>query len=101
MEQTVVAGTGRHAFGTKPRALRGISVGGKTGSLSGQDPNVYRHYSWFVGFAPVDHPKVAIAALAINGLQWRVKGAQLARDGLSAYFAPNKQPGLDAADAGQ
>ncbi len=87
MAQTVVAGTGRHAFGRRPAVLRDITVAGKTGSLSGKDPSLYRHFSWFIGFAPVENPQIAIAVLAVNGEKWRVKAAGLARDSLAAWFA--------------
>ena len=89
MQQTVVAGTGRHAFGQRPASLRGMAIAGKTGSLSGDDPAVYRHFSWFIGFAPADDPQIAVAALAINGLKWKTKGPVLARDALALYFAGN------------
>ncbi len=87
MRETVVQGTGRHAFGVRPKALRGVEIGGKTGSLNGDDPAVYRHISWFVGMAPVEQPRVAIAVLAVNGLNWKAKAPGLAREALAAWFA--------------
>lgn len=92
MEQTVLSGTARAAFAHRPPALRDVKVAGKTGSLSGSDPTTYRHYSWFVGFAPVDHPTVAIAVLAVNGTRWRAKAAPLARDALGVWFAAHPAP---------
>lgn len=86
MRETVAQGTGRHAFGVRPKALRGVEIGGKTGSLNGDDPAVFRHISWFVGMAPVEKPRVAIAVLAVNGMQWRAKAPGLARDALAAWF---------------
>lgn len=86
MRETVAQGTGRHAFSARPRSLRGVEVGGKTGSLNGDDAQVFRHISWFVGMAPVEEPQVAIAVLAINGMQWRAKAATLARDSLGIWF---------------
>lgn len=94
MAHTVTEGTGRKAFGVRPKVLQGVEVAGKTGSLSGTDPAVFRHFSWFVGFAPVEQPRFAVAALAINGPQWKVKGAALARDALALAFeqAPVPKP---------
>ena len=86
MRETVAQGTGRHAFGTRPKALRNLEIGGKTGSLNGDDPAVFRHISWFVGMAPVEQPRVAIAVLAVNGMQWKAKAPGLARDALAAWF---------------
>lgn len=86
MRETIVQGTGRHAFGVRPKALRGLEIAGKTGSLNGDDPAVFRHISWFVGMAPVEQPRVAIAVLAVNGMQWKAKAPGLARDALAAWF---------------
>ena len=86
MVQTTIAGTGRNAFGARPKSLRGMEIGGKTGSLSAPEGELFRHVSWFLGFAPADHPKVAVAALAINGWKWKVKAPALARDSLGLYF---------------
>jgi cell division protein FtsI/penicillin-binding protein 2 len=51
-------------------------------------------YTWFVGFAPADKPEVAIAALVVNTPLWRIKGPQLARDVLRAYFSQHGYPGV-------
>lgn len=91
MEQTVLIGTGRHAFGARPAALRDLAIAGKTGSLSGADPTVFRHFSWFVGFVPGEQRQVAVAVLAINGLKWRAKAATIARDALAQYYAVGAQ----------
>ena len=86
MVQTTVAGTGRNAFGIRPKSLRGMEIGGKTGSLSAPEGDLFRHVSWFIGFAPAENPKVAIAALAINGWKWKVKAPALAREAMGLYF---------------
>lgn len=57
MAKAVTAGTCRGA------AIQDIPVGGKTGTA--ENPHG-RDHSWFMGFAPVDHPKVAIAVLVEN-----------------------------------
>jgi cell division protein FtsI/penicillin-binding protein 2 len=86
MVQTTVAGTGSKAFGARPKSLRGMEIGGKTGSLSAPEGELFRHVSWFIGFAPAENPKVAVAALAINGWKWKVKAPALARDAMGLYF---------------
>lgn len=85
MRRTVTDGTARHAFRRPPPSLRGVSIAGKTGSLAERSP--YRDYSWFVGFAPADHPRIAIAAVVGNGLVWRIRAAAVAREALAEYFA--------------
>jgi cell division protein FtsI/penicillin-binding protein 2 len=86
MVQTTEAGTGRHAFAARAKVLRGVHVGGKTGSLSAPEGELFRHVTWFVGFAPAEKPRVAIAALAINGWKWKVKAPVLARDTLALWM---------------
>lgn len=86
MVQTTAAGTGSKAFGMRPKSLRGMEIGGKTGSLSAPEGELFRHVSWFIGFAPAENPKVAVAALAINGWKWKVKAPALARDAMGLYF---------------
>jgi penicillin-binding protein 2 len=43
--------------------VAGIEVAGKTGTA--QNPHGKDH-AWFVGFAPFDHPKIAICVLVEN-----------------------------------
>lgn len=84
MRTTVTEGTARKAFRRGTRSLRSVAVAGKTGSLT--DPSPYRDYSWFIGYAPMDRPEVAVATLVVNGKQWRVRAPTLAREALEAYF---------------
>ena len=58
MERVVTEGTGRGA------AVPGVRVAGKTGTSMGPDglPN-----PWFIGFAPVEDPSIAIAVLIEGG----------------------------------
>jgi peptidoglycan glycosyltransferase len=43
-------------------AIKGVPVGGKTGTAETGDPSQLPH-SWFIGFAPADNPRLAIAVL--------------------------------------
>ena len=58
MERVVTEGTGRRA------AVQGVRVAGKTGTAQGviASPDV-----WFVGFAPVDEPTIAVAVFVEDG----------------------------------
>jgi peptidoglycan glycosyltransferase len=90
MTETVAHGTARSAF-HDPRGrpfLPGISIAGKTGSLSSDQP--YRAYSWWIGFAPEDAPKIAVAALVVNTPKWRIKASYLAREALRYYLVERK-----------
>lgn len=103
MESTVSDGTSYRAFhDAKGRAfLPGISVAGKTGTLT--DPTAQRYYTWFTGFAPskpmegdehVAPRKVAFAVLVVNDAKWTIKANVLAREVLRSYFAAQKVPGV-------
>lgn len=84
MAKTVRAGTGRRAFRKWPRSLSHIKVGGKTGTLAIREP--YTFYTWFVGYAPVDDPQVAIAVMVGNGKLWWQRGIDVAQTVLSQHF---------------
>jgi cell division protein FtsI/penicillin-binding protein 2 len=86
MAQTVQRGTSKHAFlgWSRLPSLREIRVGGKTGSLEGDNPP--GDYNWFVGMAPVGSAKIAVAALVINHDTWHIKASYVAREGLKTYF---------------
>jgi peptidoglycan glycosyltransferase len=57
MTSVVVRGTGKKA------GIQGIQVAGKTGTAQ----NSATDHAWFVGFAPADHPKIAVAVFVKNG----------------------------------
>ncbi|QSQ27026.1 penicillin-binding protein [Pyxidicoccus parkwayensis] len=78
MEETVTHGTARGVF--RERAFRVDGAVGKTGTLA--DRNPFRDYSWFVGFAPKDNPRIAVAAVIVNDPKWRIRGAWLGREAL-------------------
>ena len=90
MTKTIEKGTSRHAFHTSngESYLKDITVGGKTGSLDGDNPK--GEYSWFVGMAPIDNPEIAVAALIINKPVWKIKAPYIAREGLLTYFNRDK-----------
>jgi penicillin-binding protein 2 len=43
-------------------AIQGVVLAGKTGTAQNTEDPVHNH-SWFVGFAPADHPKIVVAVL--------------------------------------
>ena len=89
LELTVTEGTARHVFRERGRSVLGdVAAAGKTGSLSDKKP--FRDFSWFVGFAPKEAPKVAVAAVVVNGPFWRVRGSYLGREALRMFYEPQK-----------
>lgn len=94
MKLTVSQGTATSSFRERHRNVMGdIEVAGKTGSLSVRKGQ-FKDYSWFVGFAPADDPKIAVAVVVVNGLKWRVHAPYVAREALHAYLVggPLGQP---------
>jgi peptidoglycan glycosyltransferase len=85
MRETVETGTARRAFRRGARALRGVHVAGKTGSLA--DPSPYRDYSWFVGYAPAEKPEIAVATVVVNDRLWHARAPTVAKEALEAFFA--------------
>jgi hypothetical protein len=61
-----------------------VRVAGKTGSLSGRDPD--GRYEWFVGVAPADEPKIALAVVLVQQPRWWVTPSQVAAETLKKIF---------------
>lgn len=84
-------GTGRAA------RIPGIAVGGKTGTAQvvamkedGDEdeelPPHWREHAWFVAFAPVEDPRIAVAVLVEHGGHGGSTAAPLAREMIKAYL---------------
>jgi penicillin-binding protein A len=86
MIETTERGTARRAFHTPggDLLLDPIPVAGKTGSLNGLNPD--GHYEWFIGLAPADAPRIAVATLVVNRGRWRRSASQVAADVLHEVF---------------
>jgi len=63
-------------------ALPGVRVGGKTGTAQSV-PGLPNH-SWFIGLAPIDKPRVAIAVIVEFGRFGALEAAPVARQVLDA-----------------
>jgi cell division protein FtsI/penicillin-binding protein 2 len=86
--ETTVSGTAKRAFGPRRKPLLGdIRVAGKTGSISGKEPR--GRYEWFIGVAPADNPRIAVAAVTVTGELWWWKSSQLAAEVLKRTFCDN------------
>lgn len=85
MRRTVEDGTAAKTFHRYGKELvQRISIGGKTGSLTGDNPPGF--YDWFVGFAPTDDPRIAFSAMVINHGGHRVRGVFIAQEALKTFF---------------
>lgn len=86
LEVTTRKGTAFRAFhhADGSRALPGVAVAAKTGTLIGGHPA--RMFSWFAGFAPANKPEIAVTVMLGNDLRWHTKGNIAGRELLEAYF---------------
>jgi cell division protein FtsI/penicillin-binding protein 2 len=85
MRETVRRGTSRRSFsGFQKGPMRFVQVGGKTGSLTGDDPK--GKYDWFVGYAENGSQRIAVAALTVHRKYWKVKSSYLARKAFERHF---------------
>ena len=77
MISVVQNGSGRAA------QIEGVQVAGKTGTAENAGPD----HNWFVGFAPADDPKIAVAVFVANGGGTGGDvSAPIARDVIAAYL---------------
>jgi cell division protein FtsI/penicillin-binding protein 2 len=88
MELTTRIGTAKGTFRDK-RGHRylNVEVAGKTGTLSAETDKGYVGYSWFIGYAPADHPTIAFAVALGNHPTWRIKATYVARRIVTTYLA--------------
>ena len=96
--ETTVSGTARRAFRSRngTRMLGGVEVAGKTGSLTGRNPD--GRYEWFIGVAPAQNPRIAIAVLTVHGdLYWK-RPTQLAAELLQYVFCRGGACAADRAE---
>jgi len=93
---TTKSGTARSAFRKRNGAplLGRVDVAGKTGSLSGKNPG--GRYEWFIGVAPADDPRIAVAVLLVQGELWWKNAAQVAAEVLHTVFCSDGPCRADA-----
>jgi cell division protein FtsI/penicillin-binding protein 2 len=65
-------------------------VAGKTGTLATNTP-FYMEHSWFVGFAPVDHPTIIVSVLLGNPVSWHLKGHEAAKRMIDRALTANRR----------
>lgn len=85
LAQVVENGTGRQA------RLEDVAVAGKTGTA--QNPHGEDH-AWFMCFAPVEQPEVALVVMVENAGHGGTEAAPVAGSWLDVYFHQTDRPGL-------
>jgi cell division protein FtsI/penicillin-binding protein 2 len=86
MGQTVAKGTSRRTFSSllRNKKFREITMGGKTGHLTGDNPK--GRVDWFVGYAFDDNRKIAVAAITVNKQYWTVKSSYIGQSLFRKFF---------------
>jgi peptidoglycan glycosyltransferase len=80
MTATTTIGTSRKEFlGKVP-----WEVAGKTGTLKGDNPKGLNN--WFIGAAPLENPRIAVAVIVINPSQVSSKASHIGRLILERYL---------------
>ncbi len=83
MREVVKSGTGKSA------AIEGVNVAGKTGSAENEltAEGEAKNHAWFISFAPVENPKIAVAViLEYSGTTGGGSAAPIARELMKAYL---------------
>jgi penicillin-binding protein 2 len=96
--------------GTAKRALSTlVSIAGKTGTAQtaalrtgpeDQIPKKFRDHAWFVSYAPVETPRIAVAVLVEHMGHGGSAAAPLAKQMIEAYVTLNPQPVTAQGDVG-
>lgn len=84
MESTTLTGTSRRAFTDGSKRRLPFRVSGKTGTLSGSNPKGLNN--WFIGAAPIDKPKIAIAVIVVSPQTAESKASQIAYEVFKEYL---------------
>jgi cell division protein FtsI/penicillin-binding protein 2 len=87
---TTQVGTARRAFRKRGGGplLGPVRVAGKTGSLTGKSPD--GRYEWFIGVAPADSPRVAVAVVLVQSDLWWRNASQIAAEVLQGIFCEKR-----------
>jgi len=95
---TTTRGTARNAFrDRRGRSVLGpVLVAGKTGNLSGSDPD--GRFEWFMGVAPSDSPTIAVAVLQAQDRLWWAHSSQIGAEVLTQIFCERGHCSPDLAD---
>lgn len=84
MESTVLAGTASNAYKHGRYKILRNEVGGKTGTLTGSNPQGLT--TWFAGMYPIERPEIAVSAVVLLENLWKFKASNLAAEGFMAYY---------------
>lgn len=86
MRMTITSGTARKGFREyrKDSTLSLLDIGGKTGSLTGKDPE--GRNEWFVGYAKDGNETLAVGIVIVSKKYWKIKPSELAKSLIRYHF---------------
>ncbi len=84
-------GSSRKTFGRRHKVLAGMEIASKTGSLNGVVDGRTYHFTWYIGYAPVSQPEIAVAVMVRNPMSWVVKAGEVALETFTLYFMGNNE----------
>ncbi len=86
MIATIVNGVAHSDFYSRSNRymLPGVATGGKTGTISGNDPAGL--YQWFAGFGESKGKEIALSSLVVEKPLWSIEGGGVAEKTIFAYF---------------
>ncbi|MBF0441100.1 MAG: hypothetical protein HQK54_04280 [Oligoflexales bacterium] len=84
MKTTIQQGTASFAFRYGRYKKIREDIGGKTGTLTGQNPSGLT--SLFVGIYPIDNPEVVVSSVVLLDDLWVFKAANLAAETFAEYY---------------
>lgn len=90
MQETITEGTGRRSFYKQGKPVLPVEAAGKTGTLTGGNPRGI--CTWFIGYAPVINPQVAISVMVVNHSYSGTKATRIASRVLASYFKVDTIP---------
>ncbi len=106
MTKTMTKGTARAAGAGAPYTIAGktgtaqvfsVGVGERYNEKTVQER--LRDHSWFIAFAPVEEPRIALAVIIENGGYGSSAAAPVARKVLDAYLVPPQDPAASPTNA--
>ncbi len=83
-ENTTREGSARKMFAARKGWKKGVTVGGKTGTLSNKQP--FYTFNWYVGWGVLGNDKISVGAVVVNNEKWWIKGSHVAARLIGEYF---------------
>jgi len=99
MENVVQA---EHGTGKRAR-VDGVQMAGKTGTAEYGPRDARKKYGWFMGFAPVEEPRYAMAIVIEEAMSGGITAAPRIKEIMAGAFgaASGAQPDVEAVPEGE